>query len=226
MTRDTIQLLPDDAYKLPPGYAVRTVSDSDSTLYQFVWRHCRGACFESRLYSYHHDCIEKAWDDHRERKAVNATTMQPGIPVVVCGVLLDERDVLVQHRRRDQTFSGQLVFPGGKVEVDRRGRWAESFFQACLRELEEVGAQFFQKSKTKQRLLCRSVGRVDPKNTDSQFLLLTYLFKKIDYNFRYNCSSGREGQLVRWININELRLKAFAPANIPAVKALKNEYWL
>jgi A/G-specific adenine glycosylase len=134
---------------------------------------------------------------------------------IVVGILIQDKSVLVSRRREDQTFTGLLEFPGGKVEE------GEDLRAAMQREFrEEVGFEVsvrppFEKiALHRQKLVlnfhrCRVLTKQNdqiPNNNDQPF---QKIFK------------GLEGQDLMWIHQTDLDAKQFLPANKGIIEALK-----
>ena len=112
------------------------------------------------------------------------------------------KQVLIAKRALHAEQGGLWEFPGGKVEAN------ESAQQAMLRELnEEVG-----------------IGA----NTAQHFLALTHQYDENELHFDFflvrqyqGKASGKEGQQIKWVSIEELANYPFPKANLPVLNALK-----
>ena len=119
---------------------------------------------------------------------------------IVVGILIQGKKVLVSRRRHDQSYSGLLEFPGGKVEEgeDLRGALQREF-------REEVGVEVSVRPPFERMLVKR---------------------QKIALHFhRCRVLSGQvqamEAQELLWLDQEQLDPKAFLPANKPIIEALK-----
>lgn len=119
---------------------------------------------------------------------------------VVIGILIQDKRVLVSRRKADQTFSGLLEFPGGKVEAgeDERGAMQREF-------REEVGVEV-------------SVRPAFEK-------IIQHKKKQVLHFHRCRILTGKprslEGQEVKWIYQQDLNPKEFLPANKSIIDQLK-----
>jgi 8-oxo-dGTP diphosphatase len=122
---------------------------------------------------------------------------------IVIGVVLDTDGKVLISKRRDDAHQGSLwEFPGGKLES---GEGAE---QALARELsEEIGIQ------VKACLPCHQLTHDYP---DRQILLDAWWVRGFD-----GIASGREGQPVSWVAIDELADYEFPVANQALLAHLK-----
>lgn len=120
---------------------------------------------------------------------------------IVVGVLIREKKLLVSRRKADQTYSGLLEFPGGKVEE------GEDLRAAMQREFrEEVGVEVSVRPPFERMLLKR---------------------QKLALHFhRCRVLSGEvealEGQELLWIDQADLDAEHFLPANKAVIEALKS----
>lgn len=119
---------------------------------------------------------------------------------VVVGILIQDKRVLVSRRKADQSYSGLLEFPGGKVEIGEDER------RAMQREFrEEVGVEV-------------SVRPAFEK-------IIQHEKKQVLYFHRCRILTGKprslEGQEVEWIDQQELNPKEFLPANKGIIDQLK-----
>lgn len=121
---------------------------------------------------------------------------------VAIGIICNSnQQILVEQRQHYISYGGFWAFPGGKVEL------GESIFNALVRELrEEIGI---------------TVINAEP------FYSLEYHYpdKSVDLQaWRIIDFTGEakscEGQLIRWVNINELAELDFLPPNKKIVQAV------
>jgi A/G-specific adenine glycosylase len=123
-----------------------------------------------------------------------------GYQKVVCGVLIHEGRILVTRRRVDQTYSGKLEFPGGKVEVDEDER------QALRREFkEELGVD------------------ISVRPAFDTAVNEWYKCKLSFHRCRILTGDPRplEGQEMLWLRQDELSTCEFVPANKQVVEKVK-----
>jgi len=122
---------------------------------------------------------------------------------VAAGILLDAVGrVLISERLCDGPFNGLWEFPGGKIAAD------ETAEQALSRELaEEIGVEV---------------------TASSPFMSLRHEYSdrtvEIDFFLIRDWQSepvGREGQRLRWIDVNHLDASELLPADVPVVAAIK-----
>lgn len=121
---------------------------------------------------------------------------------VVVGILFNEKkEILIAKRQPHQHLGDCWEFPGGKVES------GEAPFHALQREFqEEVGIQVLE---------------------SKPWLVFShdYVIKKVNLNV-YQITSfsgepqGREGQMIHFATISELRNLPFPPANQAIIEAL------
>lgn len=123
---------------------------------------------------------------------------------VAVGMVLNGDEILIA-RRPDHLHQGGLwEFPGGKVEE------GESVQEALARELEEeVGIQASPS-------LMEPLVQLEFDYGDKVVLLDTWLCKGFTGQ-----AHGREGQLVSWVNINQLDDYQFPEANTTLIQKLR-----
>lgn len=119
---------------------------------------------------------------------------------VVVGILIQDKRVLVSRRKKDQSFSGLLEFPGGKVEVGEDER------RALQREFqEELGVVISVRPPFEKMV----------QHEKKQVLLF----------HRCRILTGKprsmEGQEVIWMDQDKLEAKKFLPANKGIIAQLK-----
>lgn len=121
---------------------------------------------------------------------------------VAVGVVLNGRgQVLIALRQEGQHQGGLWEFPGGKVEA------GETCQHALVRELnEELGVRV---------LSSEPLIKVSHAYSDKSVILDVWTIS----NFTHT-PFGKEGQVVRWVDILALSQYRFPRANIPIVKAL------
>ncbi len=112
-----------------------------------------------------------------------------------------ENKILIAERPKGKYAAGLWEFPGGKIEKN------ESIFKALQREiLEEVNLHIISASpwlKTHYDYVDRSV------------TLDFWLVEEFSGE-----AKGMEGQLVRWVNIQELSQYTFPEGNKPVLEKL------
>lgn len=118
-------------------------------------------------------------------------------------ILINENgQVLVDERRQDQIYPGYWEFPGGKIEEH------EIPDHAAIREMrEETGVDV----KTITPLTFISEDRGD-------YHVVVYVFTATEWSGE---PSGKEGQVIRWVNMEELETLNLLPANKPLVPLIK-----
>lgn len=122
---------------------------------------------------------------------------------IAVGIICDtEKGIYITQRGESSHLAGYLEFPGGKVEP------GETPEQALYRELlEEVGIETISPELLKS---------LNYSYVDKTLTLHFYMVK------RWNGQPyGREGQLGRWVPINELDADRFPEANRPIVELLQ-----
>lgn len=113
---------------------------------------------------------------------------------VAVGIILREGEVLVALRGAEQHQGGLWEFPGGKIET------GEDHKVALGRELwEELGITV----KTAKYLLSHA-----HDYGDKQVVLHTFVVDNFDGEPR-----GREGQPVKWVEVDALKNLSFPEAN-------------
>ena len=121
---------------------------------------------------------------------------------IAVGVLRCENEICLSLRQKHQSHADHWEFPGGKVEAD------ESIEQALQREfIEEIGVQ----TDNWQPLI------EIPWHYEKVSVRL-HVFQTYDFD---GTPHGKEGQLVRWFDINELRGLTFPEANQGILTALE-----
>ncbi|MDH5396099.1 MAG: Nudix family hydrolase [Gammaproteobacteria bacterium] len=121
--------------------------------------------------------------------------------VAVCVIKDRHGHFLIARRHADSHQGGLWEFPGGKIEK------GESVLQALKRELdEETGLQLISASP---------LIRIHHDYGDK--LVLLDVWNIDEYS---GFASGKEGQEIRWIKLNEFELYQFPVANIPIIMAI------
>lgn len=123
------------------------------------------------------------------------------IHVAVAAIVNSNNEVLISQRAQDVHLGGLWEFPGGKLESN------ESVEQALLRELdEELGIHASS---------YRPLIKVRHQYPDKTVLLDVW---KVDaYTGQ---ADGREGQLIRWLPVEQLNHTDFPAADVPVIRAL------
>ena len=122
---------------------------------------------------------------------------------VVLGVIRDRSgNILISRRKTGAHQGGLWEFPGGKKNMK------ESAFQCLQREfMEELDLQI-----------------LDARH----FITTAYAYS--DYEIEFDVwiidkwkgkARGKEGQLVKWVNTDEIQIQEFPPANKKIIHALK-----
>lgn len=127
--------------------------------------------------------------------------------VLVAAVALIDVDgrILLAERPAGKSMAGLWEFPGGKVEAD------ESPEHALIRELEEeLGIDTWES--------CLAPLTFASHRYES-FHLLMPLFACRKWQ---GIPSGREGQELKWVGVNQLRDYPMPPADIPLISVLRD----
>lgn len=122
---------------------------------------------------------------------------------VAVGIIINtEKKVLITQRHAHVSQGGLWEFPGGKVEN------GENVFQALGRELhEEIGIEV----KTAHPLI-----DIPYDYADRSVMLHTWLVDHFEGE-----PHGKEGQPMRWVNLQELLQLPLPAGNIQILEALK-----
>ncbi len=124
------------------------------------------------------------------------------VHVAVAAIVNARREVLLSLRPQHLHQGGLWEFPGGKLEG------GESVGQALQREIaEELGIRIGAS---------RPLIRVHHRYPDRQVLLDVWRVEQFSGQVQ-----GLEGQVVEWVPIEQLTLRAFPAANRPIVQALQ-----
>jgi 8-oxo-dGTP diphosphatase len=122
---------------------------------------------------------------------------------VAVGVIADEENNILIALRPDNTHQGGLwEFPGGKVELN------ENVEQALARELyEELAISV---------LTSRPLIKIQHDYGDKSVLLDVWWVEKFT-----GLAEGKEGQPIRWVNVNTLLDYQFPAANVEIVQCVQ-----
>ena len=125
---------------------------------------------------------------------------------VAAGILCDASGrVLIAERLDDGPFHGMWEFPGGKIALD------ETPVEALSRELaEELGIEV---------TVCASFMNLRHEYDD--YVVTIEFFIVSDWNSE---PIGREGQALRWVPRDRLDADELLPADVPVVKALRQQH--
>jgi 8-oxo-dGTP diphosphatase len=125
---------------------------------------------------------------------------------VAAGILCDASGrVLIAERLGDGPFHGMWEFPGGKIALD------ETAVEALSRELaEELGIEV---------TVCASFMNLRHEYDD--YVVAIEFFIVSDWNSE---PIGREGQALRWVPRDRLDADELLPADVPVVKALRQQH--
>jgi len=125
---------------------------------------------------------------------------------VAAGILCDASGrVLIAERLGDGPFHGMWEFPGGKIALD------ETPIEALSRELaEELGIEV---------TVCASFMNLRHEYDD--YVVTIEFFIVSDWNSE---PIGREGQALRWVPRDRLDADELLPADVPVVKALRQQH--
>lgn len=127
--------------------------------------------------------------------------------VLVAAVALIDVDgrILLAQRPAGKSMAGMWEFPGGKVEAD------ESPEHALIRELEEeLGIDTWESCLAPLTFASHRY---------EAFHLLMPLFACRKWQ---GVPSGREGQKLKWVVVNQLRDYPMPPADIPLISVLRD----
>ncbi|GLS25567.1 8-oxo-dGTP diphosphatase MutT [Marinibactrum halimedae] len=127
---------------------------------------------------------------------------------VAVGVIIRDQKILLSKRPDHLHQGGLWEFPGGKIENN------ETVEDALGRELaEELGVQ-----------VIRSESLMDVKHDyiDKSVLLQVHMVRHFIGGPTEADTLGEEGQLVRWVPIEELDHYEFPAANQSILMAIKN----
>ena len=126
------------------------------------------------------------------------------LPIAV-GVVYSQGRFLVARRRPGAHLAGTWEFPGGKL------RPGEAMESALRRELEEeAGIQF------KSRVLLHV-----EEHAYSDRTVLLHFFLCIDPE---GPPRGREGQEIRWVSLDELKMLEIPAANRGVLRILEEQF--
>jgi 8-oxo-dGTP diphosphatase len=122
---------------------------------------------------------------------------------VAVGVIVDQENNILIALRPDNTHQGGLwEFPGGKVELN------ENVEQALARELyEELAISV---------LTSRPLIKIQHDYGDKSVLLDVWWVEKFT-----GLAEGKEGQPIRWVNVNTLLDYQFPAANVEIVQCVQ-----
>jgi 8-oxo-dGTP diphosphatase len=125
---------------------------------------------------------------------------------VAAGILCDASGrVLIAERLGDGPFHGMWEFPGGKIALN------ETPVEALSRELaEELGIEV---------TVCASFMNLRHEYDD--YVVAIEFFIVSDWNSE---PIGREGQALRWVPRDRLDADELLPADVPVVKALRQQH--
>ena len=129
--------------------------------------------------------------------------------ILVSAVALIDRDgrVLIAQRPKGKSMEGLWEFPGGKIES------GETPEDALVRELyEELGIETW--SSCLAPLTFASHGY-----SDFHLLMPLFACRKWD-----GTPKSKEGQNLKWVNVNSLKDFPMPPADIPLIAVLRD--WL
>lgn len=125
--------------------------------------------------------------------------------IVICGIIQKEGQILLAQRNQQKHLAGYWEFPGGKLEEN------ETEEECLKREIkEELGVEIIVDSFLMEN-------RHDYGS--KEILLKSYLCQLVNNIDIILTDHDR----VEWVAISDLISYNLAPADIPIVKALKNE---
>jgi 8-oxo-dGTP diphosphatase len=121
---------------------------------------------------------------------------------VVVGLFFNKQgQILAGKRQKHQIYADFWEFPGGKVEDN------EELISALKREMAEELDVEVLKAKC---ILC-----VPFEYPDRMVHLHVFLIEKYS-----NTAKGNEGQIIEWLNVNEITTRKSLEANIPIINAI------
>ncbi len=125
---------------------------------------------------------------------------------VAAGILCDASGrILIAERLDDGPFHGLWEFPGGKIASN------ETSLEALSRELaEELGIEI---------TACASFMNLRHEYDDRVVSIEFFIVS--DWNSE---PIGREGQALRWVPRDRLDAAELLPADVPVVKALRQQH--
>ena len=125
---------------------------------------------------------------------------------VAAGILCDASGrILIAERLGDGPFHGLWEFPGGKIASN------ETSLEALSRELaEELGIEI---------TACASFMNLRHEYDDRVVSIEFFIVS--DWNSE---PIGREGQALRWVPRDRLDAAELLPADVPVVKALRQQH--
>ncbi|GIU53687.1 8-oxo-dGTP diphosphatase MutT [Shewanella sp. KT0246] len=124
------------------------------------------------------------------------------IHVAVGIIINNEQQILLAKRHEHLHQGGKWEFPGGKVEID------ETVSQALIRELKEEVDLDVESTKPFMD--------ISHNYPDKHVLLDIHLVT----NFK-GAGQGLEGQIIQWVNSEELGTFDFPDANLPILDKIK-----
>lgn len=128
---------------------------------------------------------------------------EPEVVHVAVGVVFnDKRQILIAHRNPDRHQGGLWEFPGGKLEA------GESVRQALIRELQEEVHILVSSSVPLIRI---------PHDYGDKKVLLDVLLVTA-YTGE---AAGKEGQVIRWVELNDIHRYKFPTANLQIIEKLE-----
>ena len=127
------------------------------------------------------------------------------ILVAACALVDPDGRVLLAQRPPGKSMAGLWEFPGGKVEAGERPE------EALIRELkEELGI-------TVREACLAPLSFASHSYPDFHLLMPLYICRRWD-----GIVHAAEGQVIKWVRVNELRNYEMPPADVPLIPALRD----
>ena len=127
------------------------------------------------------------------------------ILVAACALVDPDGRVLLAQRPPGKSMAGLWEFPGGKVEAGERPE------DALIRELKE------ELAITVREACLAPLTFASHCYPDFHLLMPLYICRRWD-----GFVHAAEGQVIKWVRVNELRNYEMPPADVPLIPALRD----